>query len=262
MESVMCECLLASGRALVTATMVWSAKNRACKRVPDSPHPPLLKRLFWPLSKGFCPITMPTCLMEWGTSGQRGGEYLNSEMDKFCEDICIRRNITVPYNPQQNPYAERTWGTLLRKVRTCMAESDIPAKFWPYAIQQAALIHNVVVDENGVSPYHIYCMVSTSTIPSFTFSDACATICFQTEIVKANCLQQHCQQFIWAPTKTGMDTMYMCLTCSEPQQHTMLCSASIDFTPVSKRTECVSTRRLTGISNQLDVLVVKHRATC
>ena len=41
MESVMCECLLASGRALVTPTMVWSAKNRACKRVPDPPYPPL-----------------------------------------------------------------------------------------------------------------------------------------------------------------------------------------------------------------------------
>ena len=42
MESVMCECLLASGRALVTPTMVWSAKNRAYKRVPDPPYPPLL----------------------------------------------------------------------------------------------------------------------------------------------------------------------------------------------------------------------------
>lgn len=28
------------------------------------------------------------------------------------------------------------------------------AKLWPYAIQQAALIHNVVVDENGMSPYY------------------------------------------------------------------------------------------------------------
>ena len=41
MESVMCECLLASGRALVTPTVVWSAKNRVSKRVPDPPHHPL-----------------------------------------------------------------------------------------------------------------------------------------------------------------------------------------------------------------------------
>ena len=95
---------------------------------------------------------LPNGVGHFWTDG--GGEYLNSEMDKFCEEICIRRNITVPYNPQQNPYAERTWGTLLRKVRTCMAESGIPDKFWPYAIQQAALIHNVVVDENGMSPYY------------------------------------------------------------------------------------------------------------
>ena len=83
-----------------------------------------------------------------------GGEYLNSDMDAFCEEICIKRNITVPYNPVQNAYAERTWGTLLRKVRTCMHESGIPDRFWPYAVQQAALVHNVVVDENGISPYY------------------------------------------------------------------------------------------------------------
>ena len=82
-----------------------------------------------------------------------GGEYLNADMDKFCEEICIKRNITVPYNPSQNPYAERTWGTLLRKMRTCTAESQLPDRFWPYAIQQAALIHNVVVNDNGISPY-------------------------------------------------------------------------------------------------------------
>lgn len=104
------------------------------------------------------------------------------------------------------------------------------------------------------------CMVSTSTIPSFTFLDACAIIYSQTEIVKANCLQQHYQQSIWAPIKTGMDTMYMYLTCSVPQQHTMLYSMSTDFILVNKRTECISTHLLTRISNQLGVLVVNTQS--
>ena len=32
--------------------------------------------------------------------------------------VCVKRSITVPYMPQQNPYAERTWGDLLRKIRS------------------------------------------------------------------------------------------------------------------------------------------------
>ena len=109
MESVMCECLPASGRALVTATMVWSAKNRACKRVPDSPHPPLLKRLFWPLSKGFCPITMPTCLMEWGTSGQMEGESIStlrwiSFVKRYVSDEILLYHITLSRIRMQNAH--------------------------------------------------------------------------------------------------------------------------------------------------------------
>ena len=25
----------------------------------------------------------------------------------FCEEICVKRNFTVPHKPDQNPYAER-----------------------------------------------------------------------------------------------------------------------------------------------------------
>ena len=94
---------------------------------------------------------LPNGVGHFWTDG--GGEYLNSDMERFCEEICVKRNITVPYNPAQNPYAERTWGILLRKVRTCMAESKLSDKFWPFAVQQAALVHNVVVNEEGMSPY-------------------------------------------------------------------------------------------------------------
>ena len=53
---------------------------------------------------------LPNGVGEFWTDG--GGEYCNSDMDQFCEEICVKRSITVPYMPQQNPYAERTWGDL------------------------------------------------------------------------------------------------------------------------------------------------------
>lgn len=82
-----------------------------------------------------------------------GGEYLNRDMDQFCEELCIKRSYTVPYEPPQNPYAERAWGTVLRKVRTSLADARLPDAFWSYAIRQAAVVHNAMCDSSGTSPY-------------------------------------------------------------------------------------------------------------
>lgn len=82
-----------------------------------------------------------------------GGEYINQDMERFCEELCVRRSYSIPYVSQQNPYAERVWGIVLRKVRTALLESQVKGKFWDFAIRQAALIHNILCDESCVSPY-------------------------------------------------------------------------------------------------------------
>ena len=82
-----------------------------------------------------------------------GGEYQNADMDKFCEEICVRRAWTIPYSSPQNPYAERAWGVALRKVRTAIAASGTPARYWPYAIKHAILVHNILADDQCISPY-------------------------------------------------------------------------------------------------------------
>ena len=84
-----------------------------------------------------------------------GGEYLNKDMEAFCEEICVKRNFTVPYKPDQNPYAERAWGTVLRKVRTSLHDSGLSESFWPDFIQHAALIHNILPNANGNTPYEM-----------------------------------------------------------------------------------------------------------
>ena len=94
---------------------------------------------------------LPNGVREFWTDN--GGEYINADMDQFCEEICVTRSKTVPYAPPQNPYAERAWGTVLRKVRTALVDSGAQDKFWPQAIVQAALVHNIVCDENCKTPY-------------------------------------------------------------------------------------------------------------
>ena len=36
-----------------------------------------------------------------------GGEYTSKEFMNFCRDVGIKRELTTPYNPQQNGVAER-----------------------------------------------------------------------------------------------------------------------------------------------------------
>jgi hypothetical protein len=96
---------------------------------------------------------MPNGIEELWTDN--GGEYHNTSMDQFCEEICVKRSYTVPYNSWQNPYAERANGTVLRKVRTALVDGNTPHKYWSYAIRHAALIHNVLCDDHCKSPYEM-----------------------------------------------------------------------------------------------------------
>ena len=82
-----------------------------------------------------------------------GSEFCNSDMDKFCHELCVKRTYSIPYVSAQNPYAERTWGDLLRKTRICFAESNANELFWPEVIKHAATIHNVICDDQCSSPY-------------------------------------------------------------------------------------------------------------
>lgn len=36
-----------------------------------------------------------------------GGEYTLKELISFCKEVIIKRELIVPYNPQQNGIAER-----------------------------------------------------------------------------------------------------------------------------------------------------------
>ena len=88
---------------------------------------------------------------EWWTDN--GGEFLNKSMDAFCEELCVKRAFSIPYEPRQNPYAERANGTVLRPMRSMFAASGAPEHFWPDVARHAALVHNVLKDDQCNSPY-------------------------------------------------------------------------------------------------------------
>ena len=62
-----------------------------------------------------------------------GGEYTSKEFDAFCKDVGIKREITTPYNPQQNGVAERKNRTIMEAVKTMIYDQDIPMHLWEEA---------------------------------------------------------------------------------------------------------------------------------
>ena len=78
--------------------------------------------------------------VQWHTDN--GGEFMSEELDDFCEELAIKRSFSIPYAPPLNAHAERMWGILLRTVRMTLEESGLPLKFWTYAMDNAANLHN------------------------------------------------------------------------------------------------------------------------
>ena len=62
-----------------------------------------------------------------------GGEYTSKEFGSFCRDAGIKRELTTPYNPQQNGVAERKNRTIMEAVKTMIHDQDLPMHLWPKA---------------------------------------------------------------------------------------------------------------------------------
>ena len=45
-----------------------------------------------------------------------GGEFASGEFKAFCKDVGIRRELSTPYNPQQNGVAERKNRSIMEAV--------------------------------------------------------------------------------------------------------------------------------------------------
>ena len=62
-----------------------------------------------------------------------GGEYTSKEFEAFCKYARIKRELTTPYNTQQNGVAERKNRTIMEAVKTMIYDQDIPVHLWAEA---------------------------------------------------------------------------------------------------------------------------------
>jgi transposase InsO family protein len=71
-----------------------------------------------------------------------GGEYISKEFVKFCKDVGIKRELTTPYNPQQNGVVERKNRTIMGVVKTMIHDQDLPMCLWVEAAMEVAYVQN------------------------------------------------------------------------------------------------------------------------
>jgi transposase InsO family protein len=71
-----------------------------------------------------------------------GGEYTSKEFVNFCKDVGIKRELTTPYNPQENGGAERKYITIMEAVKTMIHDQDLPMHLWAEATRTTMYVQN------------------------------------------------------------------------------------------------------------------------
>ena len=59
-----------------------------------------------------------------------GGEFTSNEFKDFCREARIKRELTTPYNPQQNGVAERENRSIMKAVKVTIHDQDLPMHLW------------------------------------------------------------------------------------------------------------------------------------
>ena len=71
-----------------------------------------------------------------------GGEFTSNEFKELCKDSGIKRDLSTPYNPQQNGIAERKNRTIMEATRAMLHDQDLPMHLWAEAAKTTVYVQN------------------------------------------------------------------------------------------------------------------------
>ena len=69
-----------------------------------------------------------------------GGEYTLGEFVEYCAEVGIRREFTIPYNPQQNGVAERKNRSIGGAAKAMLHDQGLPLFLWAEACNMAVYL--------------------------------------------------------------------------------------------------------------------------
>jgi transposase InsO family protein len=71
-----------------------------------------------------------------------GGEYTSKDFMSFFKDVGIKKELTTPYNPQQNSVAERNNKTIMEAMKNMIHDQDLPMCLWAEATLKTIYVQN------------------------------------------------------------------------------------------------------------------------
>jgi transposase InsO family protein len=71
-----------------------------------------------------------------------GGEYTCKELASFCKSTWIRREITIPHNPQQNDVAKRKNRSIKEIMKTLMNYQGLSMHLWGEVAMTTIYVQN------------------------------------------------------------------------------------------------------------------------
>ncbi|EKU23372.1 retrovirus-related pol polyprotein from transposon tnt 1-94, partial [Nannochloropsis gaditana CCMP526] len=77
-----------------------------------------------------------------GLRSDNGGEYTGINFKHFCKNNGIRQDFGIPYGPQDNGVAEKSWHVLSNMARSLRIQAGLGKGFWAEALNTAAYIWN------------------------------------------------------------------------------------------------------------------------
>ena len=71
-----------------------------------------------------------------------GGEFTSNEFKELCKYSGIKRELTTPYNPQQNGVTERKNRMIMEAARAMLHDQDLPMHLWAEAARTTVYVQN------------------------------------------------------------------------------------------------------------------------
>ena len=71
-----------------------------------------------------------------------GREFTSNEFKNLCKESGIKRELSTPYNPQQNGVAERKNRTITEATKAILHDQDLPMHIWAEAARTTVYVQN------------------------------------------------------------------------------------------------------------------------
>ena len=99
------------------------------------------------------------------------------EYTKICRELGIQHRRATPNSDEANGRHERFMGVFGDLVRIVLYQSGLPLYLWPYAVQYAANMYNMIIlpDLKAETPYEV--RYPTGSVPSLAhFGSLCTFV--------------------------------------------------------------------------------------